>query len=127
MNFVMGMLKKYNAKLLFTDTDSLIYEIETNDIYEDFTEDKNLIDFCDYPQNSKFFGLPNEKVIGKIKEKFGGRKISKFIWLKSKMGSLVDVMVKKGEKAKGFNRSVLRGIRYKKCADVLFDGNWWGM
>ena len=74
MNFIMGMLKKYNAKLLFTDTDSLIY-----DIYEDFTEDKNLIDFCDYPQNSKFFGLPNEKVIGKIKEKFGGRKISKFI------------------------------------------------
>ena len=79
MNFIMGMLKKYNAKLLFTDTDSLIYEIETNDIYEDFTEDKNLIDFCDYPQNSKFFGLSNEKVIGKIKEKFGGRKISKFI------------------------------------------------
>ena len=38
------------------------------------------------------------------------------------MGSLVDVMVKKGEKAKGFNRSVLRGIRYKKCVDVLFDG-----
>ena len=74
MNFIMGMLKKYNAKLLFTDTDSLIY-----DIYEDFTEDKNLIDFCDYQQNSKFFGLPNEKVIGKIKEKFGGRKISKFI------------------------------------------------
>ena len=79
MNFIMGMLKKYNVKLLFTDTGSLIYEIETNDIYEDFTEDKNLFDFYDYPQNSKFFDLPNEKVIGKTKEKFGGRKISKFI------------------------------------------------
>ena len=83
----MGMFKKYYTKLLFTDTDSLVYELETNDIYEDFTENKNLFDFCDYSQNSKFFGLSNEKVIGKIKGKFGGRIISKFIALMSKMGS----------------------------------------
>ena len=33
---------KYSANLLFTDTDSLVYEIET-DIYEDYYENKNLI------------------------------------------------------------------------------------
>ena len=34
---------KYNFNLLFTDTDSLVYEIKTT-VYEDFYEDKNLFD-----------------------------------------------------------------------------------
>ena len=48
--------KYYNQyKLLFIDTDSLVHEIETNDVYEDFYEDKNWFDFSDYPQDSKCF------------------------------------------------------------------------
>ena len=34
---------KYSAKLLFTDTDSLVYDIKTEDVYESFYEDKNLL------------------------------------------------------------------------------------
>ena len=70
---------KFDAKLLFTDTD--IYE----DIYEDFYEEKYLFDFSDYPLNSKFFDPVNKKVIGKIKYEFKGRIISEFVGLKSKM------------------------------------------
>ena len=40
---------KYNTNLLFTDTYSLVYEIETEDVYDDFYPDKNLFDFSDYP------------------------------------------------------------------------------
>ena len=40
---------KFDAKLLFTDTDSLVYEIKTEDVYENLYEDKNLFDFSDYP------------------------------------------------------------------------------
>ena len=40
---------KFNAKLLFTDTDSLVYEIKTEDVYEDFYQEKNLFDFSHYP------------------------------------------------------------------------------
>ena len=36
---------KFDAKLLFTDTDSLVYEIKTKDVYEDFYGDKNVFDF----------------------------------------------------------------------------------
>ena len=57
---------------MFTDTDSLVYEIKTEDVYEDFFEDKNLFDFSDYPLNSKFFDLVNKKVIGKMKDEFKG-------------------------------------------------------
>ena len=57
--------RKYDARLLFTDTDSLVYEIKTNDVYEDFYKDKDLFDFSYYPKDSKFFDLVNKKVIGK--------------------------------------------------------------
>ena len=39
---------KFDTKLLFTDTDSLLYEIKTEDVYEDFYQDKNWFDFSDY-------------------------------------------------------------------------------
>ena len=32
---------KFGAKLLFTDTESLVYEIKTEDVYEDFYQNKN--------------------------------------------------------------------------------------
>ena len=55
----------YDAKLLFTDTDSLVYEIKTNEVYEDFCKDKDLFDFSDYSQDSKFFDLFNKKLLVK--------------------------------------------------------------
>ena len=49
------------AKLLFTDTDSLTYEIETKNAYADFFKDKNKFDNCDYPKNSPYFFETNKK------------------------------------------------------------------
>ena len=60
--------KKFNANLLFTGIDSLVYEIKTDDAYEDFYENKSLFDFCDYSEDLKFFDLVNKKVIGKMKD-----------------------------------------------------------
>ena len=56
---------KFDAKLLFVDTSSLVYEIKTEDVYEDFDEDKNLFNFSDYPLDLKFFDLVNKKVMVK--------------------------------------------------------------
>ena len=72
---------KFDAKLLFTDTDSLVYEIKTEDAYEDFYSDKDLFDFSDYPVNSKYFDPTNKKVIGKMKDEFKGKIISEFVGL----------------------------------------------
>ena len=36
------------SKLLFIDTDSLMYEIKTEDVYEDFSSDKEMFDFSNY-------------------------------------------------------------------------------
>ena len=63
---------KNNAKLLFTDTDSLCYEIKTNDVYEDFFYNKDKFDFSEYDKNSKYFDNCNKKVIGKFKDESNG-------------------------------------------------------
>ena len=50
--------KHYNdSKLLFTDTDSLVYEIETDNTYEDIYENKNLFDYSDHPEDSKVLSI----------------------------------------------------------------------
>ena len=48
--------KHFDAKLLFTGTGSLTYEIKSKDVYEEFFfKYKHLFDFCNYPEDSKFF------------------------------------------------------------------------
>ena len=80
---------KFDAKLLFTDTGSLVYEIKTEDVYEDFYQDEDLFDFSDYPLDSKFFDRVNKKIIGKMKDEFKGKIVSEFVRLKSKIYSLI--------------------------------------
>ena len=103
---------KFDVNLLFTDTDSLVYEIEAEDIYEDFYKDKNLFDFSDYPLHSKLFDPVNKKVIGKTKDELKGKIIIEFIGLNSKMYSVTDVAREEVKKAKGVNN---------KYIDVLFN------
>ena len=73
---------KFNDKLLFTDTGSLVYEIKKVDVYEDFYQGKDFFDFSEYPSNSKFFDPVNKKVIGKVKNEFKEKIISEFVGLK---------------------------------------------
>ena len=100
--------RKFDAKLLFTDTDSLVYEIKTEDAYEDFYEETNLFDF---------FDPVNKKVFGKMKDEFKGKIIREFVELKSKMYSLISVNDEEVTKAKGVNKK----IRHEKFVDVLFN------
>ena len=102
---------KFDANLLFTDTDSLVYEIKAEDVYEGFYLDK------DFPLHSKFFDSVNKKVIGKMNDEFKGKIISEFAGLKSKMYSLISVDNEEVTKAKGVNKK----IRYNEFVNVLFN------
>ena len=95
---------KFDAKLLFTDTDILVDEIKTEDVYKDFYQDKNLSDFSDHSLNSKFFDPVNKKIIGKMKDEFKRKIISEFVGLKSNMYSLISVDDEELTKAKGVNK-----------------------
>ena len=74
--------------MLFTDTDSLTYEIKTENVYEEFLKWKDLFDFSNYAKDSRFFNETNKQVIGNMEDEFGGIIVIKFIGLKSKMYSI---------------------------------------
>ena len=80
---------KYNNKgeLVYTDTDSFIVQVETDDVYKDMLENKNLYDFNNYPINHPNYDITNKKVLGKFKDELNSLIITEFIGLKPKMYS----------------------------------------
>ena len=109
--------KNFDAELLFTDMDSLIYEIKSKDVYEEFFKWKDLFDFSNYSKDSKFFHETNKKVIGKMKDEFGGVIIMEFVGLKSKMYSVKKIDGKEHNTAKG----VSIATEFNNFKDVLFN------
>ena len=107
------------AKLLFTDTDSLCYEIETKDIYTELWKDKQLFDNSDYPKDSKFFESTNKKVIGKFNNEAASMPIKEFNGLRSKLYSYVKDNGKNEKTAKGVKKYVIKKNitheNYKDC------------
>ena len=73
------------SKPLLTDIDSLMYEIKTEDVYEDFSDDKQIFDFSNFSAKSKFYDNSNELVITKMKDETGCVSIKEFVGLKPRM------------------------------------------
>ena len=80
--------KNFSGQLLFTDTDSLTYEIKSEKVYKEFYKWKDLFYFSNYSKDSTIYDDTNKKVIGKMKDEYGGAIIDQFIGLKSKMYSI---------------------------------------
>ena len=80
---------KYNNKveLIYTDTDSFIIYVETDDIYKNMLKDKNLYDFSEYPKDHPNYDITNKKVLMKFKDEMKSQIITEFIGLKPKMYS----------------------------------------
>jgi hypothetical protein len=114
--------KRYQDKatLLMTDTDSLVYQIKTEDLYKDMKENIDAYDTSDYPKNHHLYSEENKKVVGKFKDESSGMIINSFVGLRSKMYSYTfDIpekdkagKVKKHQKLKGVSRTVV-----EKCID----------
>ena len=70
-----------NSRLLFTDTDSVMYEIKSGDVYEDFRNDKEIFDFSNYSTNSKYYDNSKILVVGKMKDETAGVAIEELFGL----------------------------------------------
>ena len=109
------------AKLLFTDTDSLTYEIKAKDVYTDFWSDKDRFDNSDYTENSPYFNKTNKKVIGKFKDEAAGVPVVEFVGLRSKMYSYMKDNDEGGKTAKGIKKNIItKNIKHEDYKQVLF-------
>ena len=110
------------AKLLFTDTDSFLYEIETEDFYKDISKDvKDRFDTSDYPENHPS-GIPtgiNKKVLGMFKDEAAGKRIKEFVGLRAKLYSFIMEDGKENKRCKGVKKQVVESSitheDYKTC------------
>jgi len=90
-DFYYGYLKaKYQERcsLLFTDTDSLCCEIQTEDLYRDIGENLELFDTSNFESNHLLYSTQNHRVLGKFKSETGSMAPAEFVGLKPKMYSL---------------------------------------
>ena len=102
--------------MLFIDTDSLTYEIKSEDVYEEFCKHKHLFDFSNHPKDPKFYDNQNEMVVGKMKIVYRGIQITKFVRLKSKMHSMLLHDGKESNAVKGVNTAT----EFNEFKDTLF-------
>ena len=118
--------KKYGnkAELLFTDTDSLMYLIQTDDFYSDIKKDiKRKFDTSEYPENypSGIKTGVNKKVIGKFKDEVVGKQITHFAGLRPKLYTFK--VENKGEilKVKGVKACVIKkSLSFEDYKECLF-------
>ena len=119
---------KFNDKatLLFTDTDSLAYEIETEDFYKDISGDVHgFFDTSNFPKGHSS-GIEvgcNKKVVGMFKDEAGGKSISEFVGLRPKLYAYKMHEGKEEKRCKGVKKAVVtRSINFEDYKTCLFTG-----
>ena len=101
---------------------SLMYEIKTEDVYEDFINNKEMFYFSNYSAKSKYYDDSNKLDIGKMKDETGGVATEDFVGLKPKMYSFL-VDNNEDKKAKNVNKNVVAKISHNEYKDVLLKTN----
>ena len=100
-----------SAKLLFTDIDSLAYQITTKDFYKDINPDiEKRFETSDYPTNHPSAiktGL-NRKVLEVFKDEAGGKQIVEFVGLRAKLYSYKIINGYEGKKCNGVTKNVTK-------------------
>ena len=103
--------------MLFTDTDSLTYEIKSEDVYEKIFKHKHMFDFSNFPKDSKFFDPANKKIIGKMKDASDEKIDYEFAGLKSEKYSMKNIDGKESNTGKGINIAT----EFNEFKDTLFN------
>ena len=107
-------------KLLYTDTDSFIFQVLSEDLYVDINDMKEHLDTCDYPVSHQLHSDHNKNVMGKFKDETNGFPIAEFVGLKAKMHSVLNADIHSHCTAKDIKKSVVKqSFHHKLYIDAL--------
>lgn len=121
---VMKRHYQHNLSLCYTDTDSLLYSIQTNDFYSDLKQHFiSYFDTSNYKKDNRFDIIPkNKKVPGLFKDELGGNILLEFVGLRSKLYS-IKTSNSEIKKAKGVKKNVTKKLRFSDYVNVLSTGD----
>ena len=107
-----------NAKLCYVDTDSLIVEVKTDDIFKDIAQDvETRLDLSKYEIDRPLPRGKNEKIISLVKEKLGGQIMKEFVGLRAKTYIYLKENNDENKKAKDTKKCVIK--RKRKFQDYI--------
>ena len=107
-----------SLKVVYKDTDSLLYRTETDDLYSDVESFKHLLDLSDYPQNHELFDSTNKKVPLTMKDELNVQIMLEATCLRSKLYSIkYESGIK--QSAKGVQKCVKKTLHHDLLNDVL--------
>jgi len=110
------------CNVLYTDTDSLLLHIETDDVYRDMEKHIDLYDTSDFPKDHYLYYTKNKKVLGKMKDECAGKPISEYVGLRPKMYSILMEDADVIKKAKGVKKYVVKkNMQHNDYKEALFD------
>ena len=119
------MKPKYNdnVKFRYTDTDSFIMHIKTEDFYKDIADDvEKRFDTSNYEVNRPLPTGKNKKVIGLMKDELGGKIMTEFVALRPKIYSYLVGDGGGDKKAKGTKTCVIkRRLKFNDYKDCLLN------
>lgn len=112
---------KHTAQLQMTDTDSVLFSCDTDDLYEDMKDSIEYFDTSDYSTEHFLHSDLNKKVLGKMKDETNGKPISEFVGLRSKMYSFL-CNDKEEKRAKGIAKAtVKKELKHGHYKNTLFN------
>ena len=111
-----------NLKLCYMDTDSLVYEIKTEDFYADIVDDvEEMFDTSGYDKKNPR-PLPiclNKKVIGLMKDELGGKIMTEFVALRPKLYSYKKLDGLEDKKCKEIKKCVVKKTLKCICIEIF--------
>ncbi|WAR19509.1 ZN282-like protein [Mya arenaria] len=120
-NYIKTKYNNASTQLQMTDTDSLLFSCDTDDIYEDMNASMEYFDTSDYPEGHFLQSDLNKKVLGKMKDETNGSPITEFVGLRSKMYSF-RCNDKDFKRAKGITKvTVKKELKHDCYKNTLFD------
>ena len=112
------------CQLLYTDTDSLLLEIQTDDVYQDMAKHADLYDTSSYQKGHPLYSTGNEKVLGKMKDECPDAQSQNtgYVGFRPKMYSILEANGKSTKKAKGVKKNnMIKHIHHEQYKEALFE------